>query len=299
MFASVMIRPLLIILCLATLSFSEAHAFEAKNAGPFQVLQDVVGQDWSSAQVGDFGRDPRNVISLIDYLRSNITASGSRRIPDYDRATDFGTWAYPDAGSCKNTRAWVLLRDADPNAKITYTNGTGCSVLTGLWHDPYTGTDFKKARDLDIDHVVPLHNAWLSGAHKWTSPRRCHYANFMKNAIHLLPVSNSENRLKGDRGPDIYMPPNQGEKCSYLSKWMKIKTIWELSSTQAEVQAIEQLFTANNCSAQDNLISATDLQQQRELSDDPIQQCANFHGQSFDPPNWPKTNATTETTSTL
>lgn len=296
MSASAMLRSLLILISLCLLGLGliapeKVSAFEAKNTGPFQLLQEVVGQDWGSSQIADFGRDPRNVISLIDYLRSNITASGSRRVPDYDRLTDFGTWAYPDGNSCKNTRAYVLLRDADPNVKISYTNGSGCSILTGLWHDPYTGSDFKKARDLDIDHVVPLHNAWLSGAHKWKSPRRCHYANFMQNTIHLIPVSNSENRLKGDRGPDVYMPPNQGEKCAYLSKWMKIKTIWELSSTQSEVQAIEHLFVTNNCSAQDNLISAADLQQQRNLSEELIPACQDFHGQSFDPPTGRQANS--------
>jgi hypothetical protein len=284
MSASITLRSLLLCICLLAclVPLSDADAFETKSTSPFSALQDLVGQDWGSSQLSDFGRDPRNIVSLIDYLRSNLTTA--RRVPEYDRLSDFGGWAYPDSQTCRNTRAHVLVRDADSKTEIKYTNGSECSVATGLWHDPYTGRDFRRARDLDIDHVVPLHHAWLTGAARWKPDRRCHYANFMKNSIHLLAVSSSENRMKGDRGPDSYMPPNSAEQCTYLTKWMMIKTIWQLTATASEVQAIEQTFATNNCPAQSNFISATDLQQQRDLSDDTIPVCVGFHGQSFDPP---------------
>lgn len=42
---------------------------------------------------------------------------------------------------------------------------------------PYDGATWTAASDLDIDHVVPLKEAWLSGARDWTTARREALAN--------------------------------------------------------------------------------------------------------------------------
>ena len=243
---------------------------------PFQVLEDVVGQSWTRWDLNDFGRDPNGIVDLLEYLRANVVR-GSNLPDDYDRIVDFGTWVRPYQNDCRNMRAFVLIRDADPSVEVKYT-AAGCSVSTGLWNDPYSGNQFKKARALDIDHMVPLHNAYQMGANRWTPPRRCHYANYMGNGIHLRAVASVENRSKGDNSPDAYMPSNTASHCEYVSNWMKIKAIWELSATRDEIAAIEEVFKRNRCQPSDNLLRATDLMNQRHASQQVSDVCSDFDG---------------------
>lgn len=39
------------------------------------------------------------------------------------------------------------------------------------------GATWTAASDVDIDHVVPLKEAWISGAKDWTDARREQFAN--------------------------------------------------------------------------------------------------------------------------
>lgn len=114
-------------------------------------------------------------------------------------------------------------------------------VVSGKWADPYTGETFKEPRQLDVDHVVPLKNAHESGAWKWSAEKREEYANFLKDRRHLLAVKASENRKKGYKAPDGYMPPDTSYRCDYVKEWVKIKKEWELSTTDQENSAIEKL----------------------------------------------------------
>ena len=100
----------------------------------------------------------------------------------YKRDVQYGSWLKDDT-SCLNTRAKVLVRDsAHP---VTFTPN-GCNVTTGDWNDPYTGRLHTSANDIQIDHVVALKNAYMTGAHEWNFKKRCLYANFLGNNFHLL-----------------------------------------------------------------------------------------------------------------
>src|SRR5207249_1423018 len=156
-------------------------------------------------------------------------------------------WVHQDPSNhCHDTREMVLARAEDPNVALKFKNG-GCTIDSGLWHDPYTGTDMKDAAESQIDHVVPLKAAYYAGAYAWTGPERCNYANYLSNDFHLQAVSGHENMSKGDRGPDGYLPPDERELCTYVSDWMKIKTIWELSATRNEVAAIQAVIQRKHC----------------------------------------------------
>lgn len=79
-----------------------------------------------------------------------VTAQGAQT--GYSRDL-FPTWN-TISGTC-NTRETVLQRD-----------GTGvvvnsaCTATSGSWFSPYDGATWTAASDVDIDHVVPLSNAW-------------------------------------------------------------------------------------------------------------------------------------------
>ena len=158
--------------------------------------------------------------------------------PDgYDRDR-FGDWI-DDDGDCRDTRAEVLA--AESRVAVTYTTAAACTVATGEWLDPWSGSVTTSARALDVDHTVPLANAWRSGAWAWTPEQRRAYANDVTDAGHLIAIPLGENRSKGDAGPEDWKPPAPSSWCAYAQLWASIKARWDLSATPAEWAALQEM----------------------------------------------------------
>lgn len=161
-------------------------------------------------------------------------------IPPYNR-TDWKHWIDADH-DCHNTRNEVLIRDSEIPVKFKpRQDGKPCAVTAGRWTDPYSGVAYTDPQKLDIDHLVPLENAYLSGGWKWDNQRRQDYANTLDDPRHLLPVAASLNRAKGAKGPDEWTPPNQEFWCVYGREWERIKSEWHLSMTTTEASAVRDL----------------------------------------------------------
>lgn len=181
----------------------------------------------------------------------------------YNRKKHFGEWIKDGReNNCYNTRAKVLIRDS--NMEVTLSKN-GCTVVSGEWSDPYTGEDFTDAKDIQIDHFVPLKNAYISGADNWSHAERCLYANYMGNKFHLLSVYGKENNKKSDKTPEEYMPLNRSYRCQYLAQWLKVKMIWNLGLTPPEKQTIVQLAEENDCSPSEMTFSGQELVEQRRF----------------------------------
>ena len=81
-------------------------------------------------------------------------------------------------------------------------DGTGvvqsssCAATAGRWVSPYDGATWTAASDVDIDHMVPLSNAWKSGAAAWTTSKRQSFANDLSNP-QLWTVTDNVNESKG------------------------------------------------------------------------------------------------------
>ena len=103
------------------------------------------------------------------------------------------------SGAC-NTRETVLKRDG--TGVVT---DSACASTSGTWLSPYDGATWTAASDVDIDHMVPLSNAWKSGAASWTTSQRQGFANDLVNP-QLLAVTDNVNQAKGDKGPEDWKP---------------------------------------------------------------------------------------------
>ncbi|UQA97573.1 HNH endonuclease family protein [Streptomyces halobius] len=89
-----------------------------------------------------------------------------------------------------------------------------------------------------MDHVVPLAEAWDSGASKWTAERRERYANDLDAPRSLIAVSLGSNRSKGDKDPTEWMPPAKDDTCTYATEWVASKLRWKLTVDRAERKAL-------------------------------------------------------------
>ena len=152
----------------------------------------------------------------------------------YNRAL-FKHWIDADKDGC-NTRAEVLIEEAVTKPKV----GTKCVLTGGKWLSAYDGKSVSKASDLDVDHMVPLAEAWRSGAWKWSSAQRQAYANDLEDSRALIAVTLSTNRSKGDKDPALWMPAK--EQCTYVENWVAIKLKYSLTVDTKEATKLNTLI---------------------------------------------------------
>ena len=141
----------------------------------------------------------------------------------------FADWYDADRNGC-NTRKEVLIAESLDPVQI----GSGCSITGGRWFSIYDNVETTDSRKFDIDHMVPLSEAWDSGAWNWNADQRKHFANDLDQPFFLIAVTASSNRSKSDRDPAEWMPPNASYHCTYVRIWIEIKRAWDLSVDQAE-----------------------------------------------------------------
>jgi len=177
-------------------------------------------------------RVPTTIAQPAGLIPLKITAQS--HADTYNREAVFGGWISVDG--CKNTRAEVLIRTS--TVPVTFTRSSECTVKTGRWTDPWSGVTTTVAHEFQIDHTVPLANAWRSGAWSWSHQRRVAFANDLADHLHLVPIVASENASKSDRGPDEWKPPNRAAWCRYARVWDRIKAKWHLTATRAEWNAL-------------------------------------------------------------
>ncbi|MGW6910360.1 HNH endonuclease family protein [Streptomyces sp. NPDC054940] len=139
-----------------------------------------------------------------------------------------------------NTRAEVLLAEAVEQPQIL----PGCKLSGGRWWSYYDAKWLTSASALDVDHMVPLAEAWDSGASQWTAERREAYANDLAVTPSLVAVSAASNRSKSDQDPAEWLPPTVEVTCRYTSEWISTKLRWGLTADTAELEALTQVAEA-------------------------------------------------------
>ncbi len=141
------------------------------------------------------------------------------------------------SGTC-NTRETVLKRDG-----TNVVTDSACAATSGSWYSPYDGATWTAASDVDIDHLVPLAEAWDSGARRWTAGTRTRYANDLRDPRPLVAVTDNVNQSKSDQDPAEWMP--ELGKCRYLREWVAVKIRWRLTVNRPEKQELRD--RAANC----------------------------------------------------
>lgn len=167
------------------------------------------------------------------------------RAPKTGYARDqFGTaWADVDRNGC-DTRNDILTRDM---TSIVYKAGTqNCVVLTGVLADPYSGERIEFTRgvstssEVQIDHVIPLSDAWQKGAQKLSLTTRTALAN---DPLNLLAVKGRLNSQKSDGDAATWLPPLKSYRCAYVARQIAVKAKYSLWVTIAEKNAIKGILS--------------------------------------------------------
>ncbi|GAA3876019.1 HNH endonuclease family protein [Streptomyces sedi] len=154
----------------------------------------------------------------------------------YDRDL-FPHWS--NQGDNCNTREVILQRDGE-----NVETDNSCAAVSGSWYSPYDGATWSAASDVDIDHLVPLAEAWDSGAGDWTTAQREAFANDLTRP-QLLAVTDNVNQSKGDKDPAEWLPPSSSYHCVYARAWVQVKKHYDLSVDSAEKSALSGVL--NGC----------------------------------------------------
>ncbi|MFC6448838.1 HNH endonuclease family protein [Cellulomonas gelida] len=187
----------------------------------------------------------RSALAALAGPDQRPAAADGSAVPDGSRVADgssyereqFGTaWADVDRNGC-DTRNDVLRRDLT----ATTIDADGCTVLTGVLADPYTGRRIVFARGkgsalVQIDHVVALAAAWSSGAASWDRRTREAFANDPAN---LLAVDGPANQDKGAYDAAAWLPPDPGFACVYALRQIRVKAAYGLSVADDERAALD------------------------------------------------------------
>lgn len=133
-----------------------------------------------------------------------------------------------------NVRARVLIAEAKVKPRIT----GRCTLVGGRWWSAFDNRTVKAARGLDVDHLVPLAEAWRSGAHGWDGATRRAFANDLDYPLTLIAVTAHANRQKGDKDPARWLPSFGAYRCTYVASWVAVKWRWRLAVDRAEQVAL-------------------------------------------------------------
>ncbi|EKD18334.1 uncharacterized protein L3040_004711 [Drepanopeziza brunnea f. sp. 'multigermtubi'] len=135
-----------------------------------------------------------------------------------------------------NAREEVLRRDG-----IDVVVNKACAPVSGIWYSPYDGINSTFPLDVEIDEMVPLLNAWRSGASEWTTQEREKLANDL-NEPQLWVVTDDIHEEKEDSEEAFWKPPLVSFHCTYAKSWTKVKSAYNLTITDEEKEALASML---------------------------------------------------------
>lgn len=186
----------------------------------------------------DIPAKPGSAMKALNRLKVKEMTSGA----GYDRDGKFGeAWIDVDGNGC-DTRNDILRRDF---AQVTRSDG--CTIYKGVLKDRYTGKRINFTRGqgtslaVQVDHVVALHNAWMTGARRLSYDMRVALAN---DPLNLQAVDGPTNSRKSDSDASWWLPPQRGYQCRYVARQISVKRAYRLWVTPDEKIAMQQVLTS-------------------------------------------------------
>ena len=192
------------------------------------------------AVVTDVAEGPTAQAAVVKKRLVGMT-KGLKVAPEVRRGYDrdkFSHWT--NKGDGCDTRDLVLIQEARIKPVVT----ADCDLRGGRWFSYYDGRRTGDPSTFDVDHMVPLAEAWDSGARRWNAGTRRRFANDLFDRRALVAVTAASNRSKSDSDPADWLP-RRAARCRYVREYVAVKTRWRLTVNRGEKRAL--LRTARSC----------------------------------------------------
>jgi hypothetical protein len=233
---------LLVVLALSVLAFvlwfftaGQFAAAEPAVAGPSQAP--VFDGTWMKPVVPVYPVPQGSARAALDGLAVKGRAPNNK----YQREAFGQAWLDVDRNGC-DTRNDILRRDL---ASVGFTEGSKCRVASGAIVEPYTGkaVEFRRgpesSKEIQIDHVVALGDAWQKGAQGLTPQQRQSLAN---DPLNLIAADGPANQQKSAGDAATWLPKNKNIRCHYVARQISVKASYGLWVTQPEKDAMKRVL---------------------------------------------------------
>lgn len=179
---------------------------------------------------------------LATAILSQLEIKGRAPKTGYARTEFYNNW--PTIDGC-SLRQRIIKRDFGDTAKTSATDT--CTIIAGEYDEPYTGQHVvfteksQISKQVQIDHVVALSDAWQKGAQYFDKDTRYQIAT---DPLNLIAADADANQTKSDGDAATWLPANKSFRCQYVARQVSVKYKYRLWMTQAEHDAIAKVLEA-------------------------------------------------------
>ena len=200
-----------------------------------------------------YSKNQQSNVDPPTFTGSVATSTDVKAMLNYLEVDDAQT-ALPYPGDKFGGDYWQQIHNCKTDARVYIAEAQGkyltkindCRPTSGTWISPYSGKILKNTSEMEIDHLVPKEEAWLSGAYAWTDAQRKAFKNDLGYAPTLMAVQARENEQKHSDQPGFgknhFLPSSLSYRCTYIAEWIAVKYRWSLSVDSDEKARLENLL---------------------------------------------------------
>ena len=134
-------------------------------------------------------------------------------------------WLVVAAGATLIITCPTSVSAADPLSGLTVKAERPAGFRTAMFGE-------KKA-NVKSPPIVPLREAWESGAYAWSATRRNKFMNDAAVRASTKGLNSAADMQRGDGDPSDWLPAGDS-RCNYVARWIAVKAAWGLSVDPAE-----------------------------------------------------------------
>lgn len=171
------------------------------------------------------------VAEMLDQLRVSAPSTAAYISGRFREGLDL------DGDGC-DTKQEILFQKSEVPATVE----GDCTVISGQWTSYYDNVIHVDPAATELEHLVPLKEAWISGAWSWSDAQRDAFANDTDDSRTLNIVTPGISAVKADKDPAGWVPqlPFENTRCVYASQWIVVKLRWNLAIDPAEKTALQK-----------------------------------------------------------